>query len=375
MNQPADQKHPTLSHPPTTGLRCVRAVVMVAFLVGWNCQVQAAEIQLRGESRIKSGVVKLGDIADIRSDDYEERVRLAAIDLTTFTAGGQKASLSAREVQDLLTLRGVDLTRHHFSGSRKVSMSSGQGVVVKAPLMRRTPEQLKQAQRKLQKALDDWTSTVAGDVGKWTLAAELNAVQTQSVIMATQLELIELDGPLSVGSRRATFQLYSMQGEDRLVTQVQLTPPPMFVVAARNLTRGTILREQDVRLSPGTAAVGAVKIITNIDDAIGKEVTRNMVVGQMLDDQTVRRPVVVQKNQIVKVYSLAEGIQVETKARSKEDGALGDLISVETIADRKSFLARVSGESEVEVMARPVTLRQPDLAANRPAASLGAARR
>jgi flagella basal body P-ring formation protein FlgA len=57
----------------------------------------------------------------------------------------------------------------------------------------------------------------------------------------------------------------------------------------------------------------------------------------------------VQQNDVVTVYARAAGVQVRTQARARDAGSLGDLIAVESISDRKTYFARVSGIQEVEV--------------------------
>ena len=43
-------------------------------------------------------------------------------------------------------------------------------------------------------------------------------------------------------------------------------------------------------------------------------------------------------------------MQVRTTARAREDGSQGDLITVESLTERKPFFARVCGPQEVEVL-------------------------
>jgi hypothetical protein len=53
----------------------------------------------------------------------------------------------------------------------------------------------------------------------------------------------------------------------------------------------------------------------------------------------------------VTVFARCPGVRVRTTGRALEDGALGDLVTIESLADRKSFFARVCGPQEVEVFA------------------------
>jgi flagella basal body P-ring formation protein FlgA len=55
---------------------------------------------------------------------------------------------------------------------------------------------------------------------------------------------------------------------------------------------------------------------------------------------------------VVTVYVRAPGVQVRTAARSRDTGSQGELISVESLENRQTYFARVTGIQEAEVYAR-----------------------
>jgi flagella basal body P-ring formation protein FlgA len=160
-----------------------------------------------------------------------------------------------------------------------------------------------------------------------------------------------------------------VEGKDQqFVLRAEVSLPPTLVVAARSLPRGALIHEADVLLQPGRPAQGATHVFESLDEVIGKEAVRAIVEGQILDEQSVRRPILVHKNEVVTVYARASGISVRTTARTKDDGAKGELVTVETLADRKTFFARVVGPQEVEVYAHAAPIAADD-PAQRPATS------
>jgi flagella basal body P-ring formation protein FlgA len=66
----------------------------------------------------------------------------------------------------------------------------------------------------------------------------------------------------------------------------------------------------------------------------------------------LRTPLMVHRGEIVTVYARSGGVSVRTTARVREDGGMGDLVSVESLTERKGFIARVCGIRELEVFAR-----------------------
>ena len=71
--------------------------------------------------------------------------------------------------------------------------------------------------------------------------------------------------------------------------------------------------------------------------------------GQILDPQYIRTPVLVKRGSVVTVNVQAPGVKIRTTARAREDGSNGESINVESLLDRKSYLAKVTGIDQVEV--------------------------
>ncbi len=70
----------------------------------------------------------------------------------------------------------------------------------------------------------------------------------------------------------------------------------------------------------------------------------------MPDD--LRPPLWVHRGDVVTVYANTAGIRIRTTARARDDGSQGELVAVESLLDRSTYYARVSGIREVEVFAR-----------------------
>ena len=86
---------------------------------------------------------------------------------------------------------------------------------------------------------------------------------------------------------------------------------------------------------------------------------RNIPVGQTLDGNFVHPPLLVRAGEVVTVFGRNGGILVRMPARARENGGEGDLVSVESLLDRQTFLARVSALHEVEVFAGATTTAPP----------------
>jgi len=125
--------------------------------------------------------------------------------------------------------------------------------------------------------------------------------------------------------------------------------PPSIVVAIHAMPRGAIVRASDIqlqRVSPGATVTGSFQ---SAEEVVGKEAVKAISAGQVLDATYARPPVLVRAGDVVTIYGRNAGIVVRMTARAQENGAQGELVSVESLLDRKTILARVCGLQEVEV--------------------------
>jgi flagella basal body P-ring formation protein FlgA len=91
--------------------------------------------------------------------------------------------------------------------------------------------------------------------------------------------------------------------------------------------------------------------LTELQAATGMQVARSVATGQIVETSNVKLPMLVQRLGLITVYSRVGGIEVSTKGRALENGALDDVISVE-LAGKKRVVVRVVGLDEVEVFAQ-----------------------
>jgi len=125
-----------------------------------------------------------------------------------------------------------------------------------------------------------------------------------------------------------------------------------FVVPTKTMARGETVRAADVELKSLPAARRGVDFATRPEDVVGRQVTRQLDVGQPIESGALQQPQLVHRSEIITVTARAPGVHIRTSAKALEDGAHGDLISVETLEKNKQkYLARVVGQQQAEVYA------------------------
>lgn len=321
-------------------------------LAGLAARLEAAELRLKSDCQVDGGVVRLGDLAEIFSSDAGQAKRLAEIDLMPMPAAGQKRIVRAREVQDMLALRGVNLVEHRLSGASQVTIAAPKDEGAAVAPGKNYSQQARKAPAVVRDALVQYLNDRSTVRQEWQIQVELDDEQTQAVAATRQPLVVEGGASPWTGLQQFVVSCNVATGVVRIPVAAQVSLPPTVVVAVQALARGTLIRPGDVRLQPGNPTEGSVRVFQAIEDVIGKETTRVITPGQILDDQLVVAPVLVRRGEIVTVYARSAGIQVRTTARARDDGSQGELVTVESIDNRKPFFARVTGPQQVEVFAQ-----------------------
>jgi flagella basal body P-ring formation protein FlgA len=290
----------------------------------------------------------------VLAPDAEKGRTLAAIDLLPAPPAGEKRFVRVREIQDLLALRGVNLAEHRFSGAPQVTLIGAAEAPRAAAPARTSAAVVKKANQSVREAIVRHLQTQTSTSGDWTVKVDLDDDQAHAIAAATGALAIAGGSAPWTGAQQFVVSSSSLDGAVRVPLAAQISLPPSVVVAVHSLSRGSIVRPHDVRLQPGKATEGAVHVYQTLDEVIGKEAIRSISEGQILDEQFVRPSILVRRGEVVTVYARAAGIQVKTNARAREDGSHGDLVTLESLGDRKAFVARVSGPQEAEIYAHAI---------------------
>ncbi|WP_284456039.1 flagellar basal body P-ring formation chaperone FlgA [Alloalcanivorax xenomutans] len=146
-------------------------------------------------------------------------------------------------------------------------------------------------------------------------------------------------GPVTVGVR--------CDGQVRYL-QARVSARGRYWVAADNLEAGTLLEKDDLRMREGDLSALPRRAATRLDELVGKELTRPLNAGTVLQDSVLRARPLVRRRQPVKVEATGTGFRIERAAHALEDGALGERIRVR-LPDRKVLTVVVSGPNRTRV--------------------------
>ncbi len=328
-------------------------------------ETQVVEVRLRAQAELTEPIVRLSHLAELFPAQSPLGHRLAQTELLPAPAPGARRYLSATEIEEILLRRGLPVGQVRLTGASQVEIrrqkalsqpssgtsdapASASGSAGLGPVARRRTESA------LQNALLAYLEEkVPGQTG-WQV--KLAATHELQKILRENPQVVEVRGgsPPWTGVHWFELILNTSQGRRSVLVQAEVSLATAVVVAARPIPKGTLLQPQDLALLPLQPDEKTEGYFQEIQQLVGKEALRGLLAGRPIPQDAVQAPLLVRRGQVVTVYARAPGIRVRTQARAKEDGSLGDLVAVESLADRKTYFARVCGLQEVEVFARGV---------------------
>jgi len=316
--------------------------------------VFGAELQLRSRCQPRGPLVTLGDVADVLAADMRQAQPLAGIELFPAPAAGQQRAVTLRELQDLLSTRQINLAEHRFSGASRVVVE-GYGDAQAGPRTPLSPSIRKRAERLLSEAIVRLLQQAAPGNRPWNVEATLSDDQARAIPADGRKIAVRGGQPPWTGRQQFEVAVETAEGPSRFAVRADVSVREPVVVTAAGLSRGSVIRDADVQLASASSVSETSDAAHTLDDVVGKEATRAIPAGTVLQASMLRAPLVVRRGEVITVYSRSAGVRVRTTARARDDGGLGELIAVESISDRKKvYSARVCGIQEAEVYARAV---------------------
>jgi flagella basal body P-ring formation protein FlgA len=328
-----------------------QSIVLLAVGLATAMPAFSAELRLRQQCSPQSALVKLGDIAEIFTTDAKEADALKQVELFPAPASDQPRVLRVRELQDLLALRGLNLAEHRFSGSAQVQIAADKkrGVSDLPP----SEQAMKRAQRRLQEAILKYVQEQSATNQPRTVQFDLTTAQQRAAANASQQISVHGGNAPWTGEQRFVISAETAEGPTSFPLNVRVNVPSSVVAALHALPRGAMIHATDLTLVHGDPRDdNESNAFHAIEEVVGKQATKVIAEGKVLTPDAVQAPLLVHRSDVVTVYSRTAGIRIHTTARAKDDGAMGDLVAVESLTSRQSFTARVCGPRETEVFAQ-----------------------
>ncbi|MCI0332235.1 MAG: flagellar basal body P-ring formation chaperone FlgA [Planctomycetes bacterium] len=330
--------------------------VMLVMLLAGTAASAATEIRVRENTVVENAVVRLGDVAEISSNDEQQTRRLAAIPLMPAPVDGSQRFLRKREIEDLLAAHGVDLPALAIRGAAQVTVTGSRARAGAGEIDMKTRAVLRDGVRSL---IANYLHTKTGDAGDWTVMCDVAERHLTLLQTATTRPTCVGGTAPWLGRQRFVILFATANGPTQFPVYAEITPPSVpVVVALVPLNRGDVITAADLELQNVDEAPksnGRRVAAQSVESLIGMEARQPIPAGSILFTDSVQSPVLVKRGDLITVSSQGSGIRVRTTARARQDGSHGQLVQVESLETKESFDVRVVGAREAAIVAVSTT--------------------
>jgi flagellar basal body P-ring formation protein FlgA len=120
------------------------------------------------------------------------------------------------------------------------------------------------------------------------------------------------------------------------------------LLASRPLKRANVLSETDLKLTERDIGLLNRGYLTNIEQAAGKKLTRQVLTDQVIVPAYLQLAEVISKGDHVVITARSGGISVRMSGEALSHGGLGEQISVRNLGSGRAIKVRVTGPGQVE---------------------------
>lgn len=143
-----------------------------------------------------------------------------------------------------------------------------------------------------------------------------------------------------------------IDGPVKTEIQITLSEHPRVVMPRKNLPRGHQIEPHDLQLSPIPEQEMNSSFVLDPSELIGMEIRGVVRARQPIRRDDVGPPILVHRGDLIEVRVVGAGISVTTNAKSLGEGAVSELIEIETLQPRRRLVARVVRPGLVEIVTR-----------------------
>ncbi|UQZ89707.1 flagella basal body P-ring formation protein FlgA [Deltaproteobacteria bacterium Smac51] len=313
-------------------------IMLALWLAASPALAAVVSVVMPPENTVVGDKILLGDVAhiDVLNPQGEElAAALRQVELGPAPAAGEEVLLRRTQIEQRLVASKLNLSEADWSVPQEVRLT-GRGQTL--------------SEESLRMALEQYLAeTEPYRSGKYSL---INAhFGHLPVLPPGRVTYRFVPQSSSNPAYLAGNFFFSVDGREtaraRVTAQVDLSI--LAVVAARPMSRGHVLNEDDVSLSmaPYAQAKGA---LTDPAMVVGNALKANLNAGDPIRDRNLTKSLMVRRGDMVTILAQQGGLKVSASGQARQDGSLGDTISVTNLNSKKNIAGRVIGPNMVEIV-------------------------
>lgn len=337
----------------------IRITLLVTLLV---CADGAAadSIRLHDSAGTDTSRVTLGDVAELEGA-YAESMR--GVVVGTLRDGATKMTIRLDDIKAVLSEKEANWGRLALQGHAacvvyRLSIDTTPVVSDGSPVVANVEDEIGlDTAVTLRDMLIDHIEQHAG-VDRVDLRITFRPGDSEKLRRSVFQGRIEITPSTSATLGRLSFNVRRYDGPlivENLSLMADVEQRHLGLVTTRTVKRGETFTADDVEmrelwLTEAEAPLTDPKLI------VGQTASKLMRPGSILHVETIEKPTLVRRNELISVRCHSGGLVIRTVARAKEDGAMNDSIQALNEKTRETFAVTVVGRREGMVLLTPEDL-------------------
>lgn len=339
----------------------------IIVLLSLPLPVVAAVVDVRERVTVAEGsLVRLKDVASISDAEPIKAAALGEITLAPAPAAGRSQRLGFEDLRQRLQVHGVNLAEIELRGQSNVTVTTASkpppppprpvAVPLKREVERPAPPQpaprvptrqeVEQANKRIETALLRVFRLTDEPSAPLSVRCNCDLSDVPLILTASTDQIRFAEPQLPVGAEQTVTAHWKNAAGDlqTVIVPVSVEVLPRRLAVRRAVPGGVPLQPDDLEWVSARLTPDAV---TQLAEVVGKEATRSLREGTLLDKSMLAPVQLIRSNDIVTVQVLRPGIAVRRMFKATSSGALHDTVSLVAVDDpRLKIQAVVTGYHE-----------------------------
>lgn len=386
----------------------ITALLLIVFVAGLPSPAKAQSkdaqstpivIELKGEAHVTGSIVRLGDL--VASLNVAESVRQSWLSVELFPTPARATRVPSRVIVERLALRGIDPYTMRIAGAPSVLINPNATASTTAStndesrsssvqtsfaaqsqtqqgLREYNPEQfdhsdtnqlVQRAEQRVRELVERQLNDRIQTQVEWDITVHISEEDASDVANNfASLSLLNFGHPI-IGSHSSKLRVTEGTTWKLVPVQIEVKSSTMITVCRFPIESGEIINASMLDLVPFEGNVRYNDLVFRIEDVVGREATRSIQPGSFLRSSQLRKPILVNRDQVAPLRIFFGQSVVERPVTCKQDGAAGDAIKAESLDRKAKFVAIVMEDGTLRhtggISPAASVSRSPNAAGNR----------
>jgi flagella basal body P-ring formation protein FlgA len=297
---------------------------------------EPARVMLYSKANVSGESIRLGQIADIQTDNDRFMEALRTVEVGRSPLPGKSLHLHPNQVKLGLKKKNIDLKDCRIIAAGPVKVTRNHATV--------STERIKKAVVEFISSHMPWDSTQMKI--RPIKYSQAHIVPPGSVeLQVTAPKHTDWLGPVpfTVGI------MVGGQSIKRITVPAYIEVQQSVVLAAKPLGRNQPIANSDIKIKKMNLTRVPANAVLSADQVIGQRANRSIAVNTILRMDQIDMPPLVRRGDLVQVLAESKVFKITTQAVAKENGAMGDRIRLMNLRSKKDLYGVVLDAQTVKV--------------------------